>query len=231
VCYSVLMIFSGKKNIFVILLIVILYSIFPLSLSGAHIESLDVQGGLLWIGNAVENQQPNPLIPFPGFALPIRISKHFLIEPSLEFYKYFYEITTGDKAIPTQIETQNNRQIWGLLVSPRFVFDFPISPRNSLGFFISPVFLFRIPGIAVDQATAPDSSVFTSYFYGAGRFFYPETSLRFTWRASDGVVLKINIRALYPIFHIWDEEDLPFYDQMLLSVGISFSFLNIKLKE
>ena len=61
------------------------------------------------------------------------------------------------------------------------------------------------------------------YFYGALRFLYPETRFFLRWHLSDPIELVFNLRAWYPLFHLWDAQALPFVDQLMVSAGIGIA--------
>ena len=58
--------------------------------------------------------------------------------------------------------------------------------------------------------------------YGSGRFFYPETRFFLRWHVTEPVDLLVNLRAFYPVFHLWDGSGQPFWDQLMVSFGIGF---------
>ena len=61
-----------------------------------------------------------------------------------------------------------------------------------------------------------------SYFFSMGRFFYPETRFFLRWQISDPVALTFNLRAFYPLFHLWDGLSQSFFEQFMLSGGLGF---------
>jgi hypothetical protein len=82
-------------------------------------------------------------------------------------------------------------------------------------------FLIRFP--LEFQNTDIDTGDSLAYFYSQGRFVYPETRFITRWHVTDGVTLAFTLRAMYPLFHLWDGESLPFYDQLLTAFNIGFS--------
>lgn len=202
--------------------IIILLFIFSLQVYAVSVDSLELQWGVLWIGNYADNKQPNPVTTLIGAAVPIRFTELFSLEPSLEGYQYYYELGEDGRVFPTQMETAENRLVWGLILSPRCFFSWSLSPVIRFGVFVSPSFLFRIPGKTVDSDT-PSPGEFAAYFFGAGRFFYPETGIKLSWQALEKTALNLNIRAFLPFFHAWDGENISFFDQFMLAGGVSFS--------
>ena len=65
------------------------------------------------------------------------------------------------------------------------------------------------------------------YFYAMARFIYPETEIFTRFTITEDFDLNISIRAYYPLFHLWDGENLSFFDQFMLG---GFIGLVYKLK-
>jgi hypothetical protein len=102
--------------------------------------------------------------------------------------------------------------------------SFPISSAVSLGGAIGLDFLLRFPFELQNttDANKADQSSGLSWFYGSGRFFYPETRFFLRWHVTEPVDLLVNLRAFYPVFHLWDGSGQPFWDQLMVSFGIGF---------
>ena len=62
-----------------------------------------------------------------------------------------------------------------------------------------------------------------SYFFAKARFFYPETTFSVIWQVSEPIGLIFNIRALFPVFHLWDGMGQPFIDQFIIGAGIGIA--------
>ena len=192
------------------------------SAEAATVDSIVLTGNLLLIGNGVEDYQPSPLVPAAGVTVPIRFSPLFSLEPGIDLFQWYYCFVDPEKAAPAQMDSRGERLVWGILLSPRCFFTFPLSETLGIGLYAAPGFFFPIPGKAWDADT-PTAAEFAAYFYGKMRFLYPEAGFRLTWKARDAVALHVNVRSWWPLFHAWDGEEYPFYDQLLVSVGIGFS--------
>jgi len=185
-------------------------------------DAIVLTGNLLLIGSGAEESQPSPLVPAAGVTVPIRFSPLFSLEPGIDLFQWYYSFIDSDKVAPTQMEAPGVRLVWGILLSPRCFFTFPVSKTLGIGLYAAPGFFFPIPGKGWDDDT-PTAAEFAAYFYGKMRFLYPEAGFRLTWQARDAVALHVNVRSWWPLFHAWDGEEYPFYDQLLVSVGIGFS--------
>ena len=202
-----------------------------LPLSAVSIDELDANTSFLWIGTvppaAWVADGPNPSTTYLiGVSLPLRIAGPFFLEPGLELYGDYYEWTGADgTVIPTVYETGAGFYAIGVLLSAQAGLSFDVSKAIALGGAVGLDFLFRFPFELTNQN--PDSvsgrAAAPAYFYGLGRFFYPETRLFFRWRLTAPVDLVLNVRAFYPLFHLWDGLSQSFFDQFMVSAGVGFA--------
>jgi hypothetical protein len=190
------------------------------------VDELDVNTGLLLIGNTepAPSTGTSPIVTLVGVSLPLRIAGPFFIEPALELFGTTYE-WTGTRAVPAAVEAGPGFFTLGVLVSVHAGLQFAVAPTLWLGGSLALDFLFRVPlELANTNADSITGRGFApSYFFGQGRFFYPETRLFLKWKVSDSLGLRVNLRALYPLFHAWDGEALPFFDQLMLAGGLGFA--------
>ena len=214
-----------------------------------HLESLDLKGGMIWIGNApVDEDQkdaaPSPLTTITGLSLPIRFTSFFSLAPELRYYGLPYGVEYG-RPVPVEVEFAHWVWVVGLLLEPRARIDLQITQPLSLSAYISPTFLFRIPA---RRWGTVDRREIAAYQYGMGRFFYPAIGLivdyELPFRIQSGQAESLNegefsepepyegisihvildLNAYFPLFHAWDGENLKFYDQLMASgtVGVRF---------
>ncbi len=198
----------------------------------------------MWIGNAPADPEekdaaPDPLTTVVGISFPIRFTGFFSISPELRYFGHPYGVEYG-RPVPVEMEFRDWTWVFGLLLEPRAVFDFRITESLSMGGYISPSFLFRIPGRVWGEVNRGE---IVAYHYGMGRFFYPQAGLTLSWKLPfdirsekaeslnegeftepepyDGIAvhLVVDLSAYFPLFHAWDGEQLHFYDQ-LMSTGV-----------
>lgn len=202
--------------------------LFALILAGApvlsfalSISELDVNVGLLFIGSAPPPGYgaPSPLLQSFGVSMPLRSDGPFFLEPSIEFFGTYYE-WTGARAVPTRYESGIGFFTVGSLLSLQAGMLYPVSKSLEMGGALGIDFYLRFP--LEFQNTAADTGDGLTYFYTQGRFIYPETRFTTRWHVADGVTLAFTLRALYPLFHLWDGENLPFYDQLMAAFDIGF---------
>ncbi len=230
----------------IIILTAIAFLTTAVAVYSINLESVDIKGGMMWIGNETGDAAPSPLTTIVGVSLPIRFASFFALEPELRYYGQPYGIEHG-RPVPVEIEFAKWAWVLGFFLEPRAVFDFRIVDTLTLSPYISPTFLFRIPARNWGDA---DSGAIAAYQYGMGRFFYPEVGLIVDWELpfrirsfqaeslnEDGftemppyegieIHFVVDLNVYFPLFHAWDDEERKFYDQFMTSgvVGLRFFF-------
>ena len=192
--------------------------------STLSLSTLDARTGLLWLGNAGNGTvvAPGPFLHYWGASLPLSLSGAFSLVPELDLYGTQYQLL-GARAIPTEIEYKSSVFMLGVLLDPEFRYTFTISKLLAWGFTASPMFVFRIPTLSWDLGSTDISSI-TKYLYAKARFFYPGVGGFFDWQVFPNIGLEVRVRSFFPVFHLWDGEGLPFYDQLMIdgSIGLRF---------
>jgi hypothetical protein len=195
--------------------------------SALAVTELDANVSALFIGSNPQGGVVDPALgiaPLFGVSVPLRLSPPFFLEPGLEFLGWYYD-WTGSNAQITQAENGLGFFTIGALLSMQAGISYAVSPVIALGGALGLDFLFRFPfelqntspNVQADQGSA------LGWFYGAGRFFYPETRFFIRWHISDPVDLVVNLRAFYPVFHLWDGSGQPFWDALMVSGGVGFA--------
>lgn len=205
------------------------------SLSAINIESVDVSGGVIWIGNTGDNTAPSPITSTLAVSIPIRFASFLLMVPELGYFGIPYGIE-NNRTVPVEIEFKDSVFVASFLVSPRVLFAFNLGSSLMLGASISPAVVVRIPTLAWGEGENQREQI-VEYQHGSARFFYPEVGFMFDWavprrvdipeemgeaeESTDAgksrVHLAVSVRGYLPVFHLWDGEDLPFHDQLMVS--------------
>jgi hypothetical protein len=196
---------------------------FSFPLLGLQADELDINASMMIIGSAppAGYGQGTTIATLIGASLPMKLPAPFFIEPDVEFFGWPYR-WTGSAAVPTQWEDGLGFFVLGILAGVQGGISYQVSPTVSLGGSIGLDLLVRFPlelQNSGDTVVAGEGSAM-GYFYGALRFLYPETRFFVRWHISDPIELVFNLRAWYPVFHLWDGEALPFLDQFMISAGI-----------
>ncbi|MBI9103287.1 MAG: hypothetical protein JEY99_12795 [Spirochaetales bacterium] len=210
-----------KKPGIILIILLILTS----GLSALTFDRVEARMGMVYYGYSGENRETSsPLKEFLGVGLPMDFGSRFEFRPELTlfYFDYFYNDLDG-RALPSPIEKADRISVFHFLVNPAFSIVFPYDNGLSWGLSLSPSFLLRLPLIAVDEGD-DDRSDITSYFYSAGRFFYPSAGGFFRWQFAERTALSITAWGHFPLFHLWDGSVEPFYDQLLVSVNAGFIF-------
>ncbi len=201
----------------VILLILLLGGASQLSFA-LSVSELDINAGLLLIGSSPPGA-PSPLVQTLGMSLVLTGDGPFFLEPTIEFFGSYYE-WTGTRTVPAPYESGTSFLTIGSLITLQSGLMYTLSKSIEMGGALGIDFLIRFP--FEFQNTAADTGNGLTYFYTQGRFIYPETRFITRWHVADGVTLAFTLRAMYPLFHLWDGESLPFYDQLLTAFNIGF---------
>jgi hypothetical protein len=199
------------------------------ALCALSIDELDANASLLFIGSNPPSGATDPnfaIAPLLGVSMPLRISGPFFVEPGIEFLGWYYEWLSGSSsAVITQAENGSGFFTIGTLISLQAGLIYPVSPVLSLGGTLGLDFLLRFPFEMQNTTTSVKSGEDSAlaWFFGNGRFFYPETRFFVRWHISEPVDLLANLRAFYPVFHLWDGAGQPFWDQIMVSFGVGFA--------
>jgi hypothetical protein len=194
-----------------------------LSALSLSFDELDANASLVFVGSNPPISLPNLAItPLIGVSVPFTLSGPFFVEPGLEFLGLYYQWISGTGAAITPVESASGFFTIGTIISLQAGVRFPVSPVISLGGALGLDFFLRFPLEFQNQVQSDESSAL-AWFFGSGRFFYPETRIFMRWHLSDPVDLLINFRAFYPIFHLWDGSGQPFWDALMVSGGIGIA--------
>jgi hypothetical protein len=211
-----------------VLAALLLASLAPLSAFTLSPTEADLTTTLMLIGNTDEpSSGPTPLVMMwsLGASVPLALSGPFFLEPSLELFSTLYEYT-GTRAVPGASESATSFFVLGTLLAVRAGAAFPVSTRVSLGASVGLDLLLRFPidFEAGAEARKDARGASLAYFYGKGRFLYPETRLFCKWRISERFGLAFSLGALHPVFHLWDGEGLAYLDQLVIGGGLGFTY-------
>jgi hypothetical protein len=222
---------------------------------GLDLPGIDISGGPLWIGNGagiersytdengdtVRNDNPatepeggpSPLLMAGGVGLPLEFTDLLSLEPELSFFGTQYQLadqaatdgSTVPKAVPTEIEYAASLWVLTVMVNVPFRLTFHPVDKISLGGGIHTALLFRIPTLGWGGDDLDRASI-AAYFYKKLRFYYPGAGFFLNWKFSERLGFHFRLAALFPIFHLWDGENIKFYDQLMLlgRVGLRFYF-------
>ena len=195
--------------------------------SSLSITEVNANFSLLYIATApspADSGGLSALAQLVGLSLPLSIAGPFSLEPTVELFGTTYQ-WMGTRPVPIDFEAGPAFFVLGSIVSLQSVLSLPVSSSLSVGGALGLDLVLRFPfdfRTDIPDRTAGEAPTL-AYFFQDGRFFYPETRLFVRWQAGPRIGLYGNIRVLYPIFHLWDNEGLSFLDQTMASAGLGFS--------
>ncbi len=208
-----------------LLVLALVFALPGATLSALSIDELDANASLIFIGSNPPSGYSRPdfaIAPLIGVSVPFSGSGPFFLEPGLELLGTYYEwIPTGGLAVITPAESASGFFTIGALLSLQAGLKWAVSPIISLGGAIGLDFFLRFPLELQNQVQADESSAL-GWFFG-GRFIYPEARFFLRWHVSEPVDLLLNLRAFYPVYHLWDGSGQPFWDALMVSGGIGFA--------
>ena len=181
------------------------------------ITEIDPTVGIMYIGNSAGI---SPVVQTIGASMMLRGDGPFFLEPTLDFFYTYYD-ASGPRTVPAPYESGTGMFTLGALATFQAGLLYPVSKSVEIGGALGFDLLIRVP-IEL-QNTNIDPGAAMAYFYGMARFIYPESRFIFRWRVADGVGLIFTLRAMYPLFHLWDGEGLPFYDQLMAAFDLGFA--------
>jgi hypothetical protein len=234
VCYTFSMKFGLAAATIVVPLVLLLLPVAAVSSLSLSIDELDANASLLFIGSNPPSAATDPNLGIPpliGVSIPFRLSGPYFVEAGVEFWGWYYTwIDSSSIAVITQAENGQGFFTMGAIISLQGGMSWPISSVLSLGGAVGLDFLVRFPfELQNTSSTVKDyQNSALPWFYGSGRFFYPETRFFLRWHVSEPVDILVNLRAFYPVFHFWDGAGQPFWDQLMVSFGVGFG---IKLRQ
>lgn len=189
-------------------------------------QTLDVNFGQLWIGNAykedeagdpIQGSDVSPLNLAGGVGTLVEVVPGLTLNPAIDFFWQEYLLTDSGKAVPTQIETGTAvgpiAGTLGIILSVPYVHAITLSDELKLFLGASPSLLLRFPLRPVEGS---DTGELSSYFYSSGRFFYPELQTKLFYTLTETVSLGFSLRIFLPVHNLWNEFDVAFWDELMI---------------
>lgn len=213
-----------------ITIFILILALIPSAVFAFELEGVQLIGGPAVIFNAepVENSPaPNPVILMLGASVPMTFTDILYFEPGLRFYSTRVVLDSTYKPVPAAIETRNRISVLNCELRPEVGAVFNITDNIMLGVTGAPVFTFRFPVIAYDDAVGTDQKkVVREYYFSAARFLGFYAGGMFSWTFAEDTALRLKIGTNLPVYHIWDGEEIAFYDQLMIEpeMGIVFRF-------
>lgn len=203
-----------RTSVFLIVFMSFLLSGVPLP----ALNTFELDGGLIFIGSGDPQSAPSPIIPAIGitFQFPKKIWI-FDLESSFLLTGTYYQYA-NNRASPAELDFRDFAVVC-ILGDFRLAYRFLNRESFSLGTDFGLSAFLRMP-IPLFSDAAQDFGNTLSYFY-AFRFLYPETGFFGTYSILENLDLKLSLQASWPLYLLWDDEDLSFPEGLLVSGLIS----------
>lgn len=206
----------------------------PFKLMDPNNIGLEFRFGYIWQGQSyptsptteapdVNGIRSSVFATIGGVGTRIGLGSFLRLEPAIEMTadQYVYKTNIG-RAFPTQDMTGKSvgpvASVIGLLISVPVNFEFPVSDRIVWDVGPGLAFYPRLIGEVLDGSEGTEA--ITDYLNGDGRWLYPMVSTGFQFAIADWVSAGLRFRTFLPIWHAWDSEDLPFWDNLLINLQL-----------
>ncbi len=189
------------------------------------------RGGMLVLpeDNGLESD-PSPVLFSPGAAARLSFPNHFALEISLDFYMTHYLYSAAlDRAVPAAIENRSALLI-GSVLGIEAVYLFKPLDSWTIRAYTGPAIDMRLALIAggLEGPDRKDASNQTkdisSYFWEKGRWLYPTAGIGMDFAMNDDLLLGFDLRAWFPIYKLWTDEDLPGINGWRFGAGFTITF-------
>jgi hypothetical protein len=189
--------------------------------------------GFAWPSGSVATNGINgknflyPTIPILGVGVRIGLGQYMRLSPSIDFVfdEYVYRADL-DRAFRTQEMTGKSvgplATVMGIMVGVPLWFDLAVSDRAVFSLAPGVAFYPRFAISALDGSSNIDK--ITTDLNKDARWLYPQTGLAFHYALTDWFSAGVQIQVMYPIYHLWSSDGLPFYDAMMVTGTIGFDF-------
>lgn len=159
-----------------------------------------------------------------SMALAIRKGYFLDLQPTLDFYWTNYE-WSGSQAVPTQVERGdgNNAFVVGFILSLPVTATTHFTERLGGSASIGPAFVMRAAFANDDSnpvAMASNLASIVSYFWGAGRWFYPTASARLEVYLQQNFTFAFGARGFLQLANLWTDSP-DFFDGSMLQITMS----------
>jgi hypothetical protein len=191
--------------------------------SGAwSLSYLGVDLGLIFLGNAEEDSAPNPVIlQGVGVTFPVYQLDALTIEVGGLFYGTQYQ-WLNNRASPADIERADNFYVLSVQIDGRVMYEWKVSDQVDLGVSGGLTLAIRVPLFAWDEGEKYREDM-TAYFL-EGRFIYPQAGGYVDWAILEGIELRFSLRVFFPLYNLWSDEGMPFWDGGMVQGIVSMNF-------
>ena len=202
---------------------------FPAAASAFELDGITAVAGKTIILNAEPvtlSAGPAPVASMLGITVPMRFTEIFYFEPGLRVYGTKVELIEKDgvyKAVPAALETGDRNNVLNFELRPELGALFRPWEKITFGVTGAPVFTFRFPGTAFDDAEELGyPEIVRRYYFSKLRFLGIYAGGFMGWDFGKNTSLILKAGTNLPVYHIWDGDTAGFYDQLAIQPELGF---------
>jgi len=217
-------IFPRFKPLIIFFLIL---AVIPLGAVYGDMFKLSLTGGINYFAadNGAAGADPAPIIISGGFSVSVQAMQFLRIELTEDIYFTNYEYDF-DRGYPMACNPENRSAfVMGFVTAVQAVGYFPMG-NSVFRVFGGPAADFRVVTLAVGlhplditDAQYQTDAVF-EYFWGKGRWFMPVAGFGFDFPVTENILLGFDIRAWFPVYRLWTNDNVPAIDGWRFGVGL-----------
>lgn len=197
----------------------------PVGGAAAPGPALILRTGLFLQGQAedtsINGVEASPIVHNYGAAVSLPLGPGLAFEPGLDlFYDEYVYIASIGRAVPTQMETGSAvgplAGVLGVSVDLPFNFRVSVSETFHFDFLAGLTAWFRLPVAPLDGTTADELGMLGDSMNGLLKWLLPQAGAGFGVALDQTTELVFSIRLHVPLWHLWDERGLDFWDSNLV---------------
>ena len=218
---------------------VALFFFFSLMPAGAFSFSDDItwatRGSLFYFATGAGKQgaDPAPILPSVGFSATWRFWGPLGLEFSEDIYFTNYEYNTKlNLPLPSSPENRS-AFVMGLLTGIQLTGIFPIGSKGiDIRVYGGPAMDFRMVFLAfglnhpgdftgnIETDAELQTEAIREYFWKEGRWLMPTAGTGMDFPLNEKFLLGFDLRAWFPLYRLWTDEDIPNLDGWRFGVGL-----------
>ncbi|MDR2941380.1 MAG: hypothetical protein LBV17_02170 [Treponema sp.] len=187
------------------------------------------RGSILFFANdnGKQNADPAPILPSLGFAAEWQFYGPLRLELTEDIYFTNYEYNSAlGYAMPCNPENRS-AFVLGFITGLQLAGFFPVG-KNGAGVRVyggpSADLRVVVQAFGLHPDDAEDASAQTknisNYFWSEGRWFYPVLGAGIDFPVNEGFLLGFDLRAWFPVYRLWTDQNLPAIDGWRFGVGL-----------
>ncbi len=204
------------------------FIIFPAAVFSFNLEGIAINAGnaIILNGESIDiSPAPAVAAPMFGVSVPMTFTDILYFEPGLRVYSTSVILAVLEdstyKPVPAAIETANRMGVLNIELRPETGAVFNIGNSIMLGVTGAPVFTFRFPLTAYEDAVdAEHRAIARQYYFSAARFLGFYAGGFFSWSYGENTALRVKVGTNLPVYHIWDGDVAGFHDQLIIEPEI-----------